>query len=108
MPNWLADSSFSNIVRQAWMRPGDWRNKVSEFKRIAKIWNRENFGNIFHKKSKILARLEGIDKSLMVRSNHRMEMLQKDLWRELEEILNQEELFWYQRASQVFPLGYSY
>lgn len=28
-----------------------------------------------------------------------MEMLQKDIWRELEEILNQEELFWYQIAS---------
>lgn len=61
-------------------------------------WNKEVFGNIFHKKRRLLARLEGIDCVRGTWDNPYLRQLQKYLWREYHEILLHEDLLWSQHA----------
>jgi len=44
-----------------------------------KEWNRSVFGNIFQRKCKVLARLNGIQKSLPKASNRFLSKLEKEL-----------------------------
>ena len=61
-------------------------------------WNKEVFGYIHKRKNNILARLAGIQRALeWHRSRHLME-LEVTLKRELESILSQEEILWYQKS----------
>lgn len=62
MANWLADESFKGVVQEAWSQCGDWHQAVASFQEKASKWNYESFGNIFHRKRRIMARLEGIDR----------------------------------------------
>ncbi|KAK8604437.1 hypothetical protein V6N13_099379 [Hibiscus sabdariffa] len=61
-------------------------------------WNMEVFGHIVLKKKKLLARLRGIDKALQSRYNEYLIDLDRTLRCELEEVMQQEELLWFQKS----------
>lgn len=73
-----------------------WRNSdsledvVHTFKREATIWNKEHFGNIFAKKKKIMARLNGIQRVITSNPSSSLLYLERKLQLELENVLNQE------------------
>ncbi|KAK9090350.1 hypothetical protein Sjap_023527 [Stephania japonica] len=62
-------------------------------------WNKECFGNIFHKKKVVLTRLDGLQKALETHTTKNLRELDKSLREELEHILTQEELLWLQRPN---------
>lgn len=95
---WLADPSFEEIVQEAWVDSPSWNVAVNDFQHKVTKWNSSHFGNIFHKKKRIMARLERIDRSLSRGHNRALEDLQKQLWKEYHEIMAQEELFWFQKS----------
>lgn len=88
------------MVREAWINQPNWTSVVNAFQDLVGDWNRKNFGNNFYKKRRLMARLEGIDRACAVGGNGHLKHLQHNLWKEYQDILNQEELFWYQRAKQ--------
>ena len=47
---WLSDPSFPNVVNQAWGQQKDLREVIDLFYNQANLWNKNHFGNIFHKK----------------------------------------------------------
>ena len=57
---WLSDPSFPNVVKQAWQQPRNLLEAIEVFSSQASIWNKNHFGNIFHKKKRVLARLDGV------------------------------------------------
>ena len=57
-------------------------------------WNRNHFGNIFVKKRRVIARLDGAQKALAKRPLEFLVELEKDLQRELNEVLNQKQKLW--------------
>lgn len=63
------------------------------FTEEVETWNRVVFGNISYRKSRIMKRLEGIDRRLNEEGNSHLVTLQRDLWKEYEDILVQEEIF---------------
>ncbi|XP_020978489.1 uncharacterized protein LOC110271693 [Arachis ipaensis] len=71
----------------------------------AKIWNNEVFGNIAKRKSRILARLNCISANLSFEPNPFLEDLQSCLWKELEDLLIQEEIYW-KKCSRCKWLNY--
>ena len=95
--SWLADPTFQNVVCQAWGNSGEWIRSVKKFHGLARQWNEECFGNILKKKTRLLGRLEGINSKLSVQSNPFLHNLQGKLWKELDSILLQEEVFWFQK-----------
>ncbi|XP_075674809.1 uncharacterized protein LOC142644001 [Castanea sativa] len=76
---WLSHSTFPRIVREAWVRPVTLPNTISSFISKAKAWNRDQFGNIFHCKRRICARLQGIQIALGVRPSEFLIDLEKTL-----------------------------
>lgn len=95
---WLTHETFPKLEEDSWKMRSDWLEFVSSFTSAAKVWNYTVFGNIFHKKERILRRLDGIDKALATGSSKDFLSLQKDLWKEYEEIILQEEMYWQQRS----------
>ena len=91
---WLSDSSFPNIVRNAWANQSNLVQATTTFVREAQVWNREHFGNILVKKKRLLARLLGIQKALAISPNLFLVNLDKQLQGELNKVLNNEEELW--------------
>lgn len=60
--------------------------------------NKVHFGNIFRRKKNVLARLSGVQKSLSERENDYLTGLEKELIQEYNQILYQEEIFWFQKS----------
>lgn len=52
------------------------------------------FGNIFARKKNIMARLNGIQRTLSIRSSNFLLNLENNLLKELDMVLNQEEELW--------------
>ena len=86
--------SFPSIVRDAWGRTNRLDEAVEKFTRDATEWNGNHFGNIIVKKRRGMARLDGAQKALAKRPSEFLVELEKDLQRELNEVLNQEQELW--------------
>lgn len=56
------------------------------------------FGNIFDRKFRCLARLGGVQKALQLRPSLKLADLEEALRRELDEVLEQEDIFWSQKS----------
>lgn len=63
-------------------------------------WNVSTFGNIHAKKRKLTARMEGIQRCLCNQPNHRLLKLHIKLKKDLETVLEQEELLWFQKSTE--------
>lgn len=57
---WLNDLSFPNIVWDAWGQSNQLDVAMDKFTRDTTTWNRDQFGNIFAKKRRVMARLDGV------------------------------------------------
>ena len=68
------------------------------FSRKASDWNKHHFGNIFGRKKRVLARLNGAQKALAETPSHSLVELEKSLHKELNDILCQEEELWVQKS----------
>lgn len=54
-------------------------------------WNRSTFGNVFHRKKKLMARLGGIERALEISLNDFLVNLQENLTKEYQDTLKQKE-----------------
>lgn len=70
------------------------------FKEWVQHWNTSVFGNIFRRKKRCLARLnlKGIQERLGRRPSRFLEELERQLISEYNDILEQEEIFWFKRS----------
>lgn len=73
---------------------------MDNFQGNAKNWDTNCFGNIFRKKRWLMSHIEGIDCKLGDGNDRGLEKHRAKLWQEYQEILLQEDAFWYQRARQ--------
>ena len=65
-----------------------------------KHWNMEVFGNIFNKKKCIIARLVGIQRALEIHNSRNLSALENQLKKDLDDVMAQEELLWFQKSRQ--------
>ena len=91
---WLSHPSFPDIVRDAWANPSSLLHAVSKFTDKAKVWNRNVFGNLFHRKKRILARLRGVQIALSNKPNNFLVWFEQELCTKLSEVLKLEEEYW--------------
>ncbi|XP_075665909.1 uncharacterized protein LOC142635672 [Castanea sativa] len=95
---WLSNLSFPGIVSESWSRSGPFQVAIDCFSRKASEWNRNHFGNIFRRKRRVLARLNGIQKALADNPSHSLIEMEKTLYKELNVLLCQEEELWVQKS----------
>lgn len=77
-----------------------WQRILIESANVLPKWNKTDFGNIHHRKKHLLARIGGIQKSIMNNSRNGMLKLEKKLRTYLDEVLNQEELLWFKKSRE--------
>lgn len=76
---WLTDASFPDVIRKAWANQLNLAQATSRFTREVQVWNREKFGNIFARKKRLWARLNGVHKAMASNPNAFMVNLEKQL-----------------------------
>ncbi|XP_057761117.1 uncharacterized protein LOC130981550 [Arachis stenosperma] len=96
LASWLTHENFNSMLKTNWKDEISMDQNVTNFMEAAKVWNKEVFGDIYRKKNRILARLNGISLKLGFEVNPFLEDLQTELWKELEAIFIQEEILWKQ------------
>ena len=93
---WLSDLSFLGVVQEAWGQARPLQESIENFSRKAVDWNKYHFGNIFGRKKRVMARLNGIQKAIAAHPSHSLLKLQKVLQNDLNALLDQEEELWVQ------------
>ncbi|XP_019160908.1 PREDICTED: uncharacterized protein LOC109157460 [Ipomoea nil] len=90
---WFLHPNFSNIIKNNWNAEYDLEHTKKELASKLQNWNRNSFGNIFQRKRRVLARINGVQRALEIHPRTDLIRLSNKLQMELEEILNQEELY---------------
>lgn len=90
---WILDPSYQNLVNQVWdSNAGETLGKLELLSNHLVEWNKEVFGNVYARKKRVLARLEGTQNCLDNNPNSRFH---QDLLTHLQDefllILEQEE-----------------
>ena len=96
--SWLLNDGFNKFVREEWHVNAEYAQNVNNFTDKVGKWNRDVFGNIFRRKQKILARLGGIQRALENHNSRNLISLETQLRKDLDEVMAQEEIYWYQKA----------
>ncbi|XP_019457635.1 PREDICTED: uncharacterized protein LOC109358024 [Lupinus angustifolius] len=92
---WTTHLDFDNVVQVAWQHGA--RGVVEGLDRIRQdsiAFNKSVFGNIFRRKRRVEARIQGIQRKLEVIEAHDLARLEVQLRREYNNILHQEECLW--------------
>ena len=87
---WLLHPNFHRIVREAWPEGIPLKAATTDFTRKARKWNYEVFGNLFTRKKRVLARLNGTQKVLANNPTEYLMRLKNQLIEEYSSILLQE------------------
>ncbi|CAL5362434.1 unnamed protein product [Camellia sinensis] len=96
---WMSHPGLIEVVKSSWhFMNNKLLDATAEFTHRVNAWNKEIFGNIFKRKRRLLARIEGIQKVLAVQFSHNLQHLENDLIKEYNETLLQEEMLWFQKS----------
>ena len=95
---WLNHGKFHEFVKNNWIASAPIIPFLKTFAHKIQRWNKEEFYNIFRKKSELWARLEGIQKLLAQGHQPHLIKLESKLRKEMESVLNDEEMLWFQKS----------
>ncbi|XP_019179248.1 PREDICTED: uncharacterized protein LOC109174466 [Ipomoea nil] len=97
---WASHANFQPLVKSCWSTNRSLNSNKNEMAVALSSWNINTFGNIFHRKNRLLARLGGIQRSLSLGARSDLIRLERRLRKELDETLHQEEMVWFQRSRE--------
>ena len=75
------------MVKQAWQQPRNLLEAIEVFSRQASLWNKNHFRNIFYKKKRVLARVDGVQRALASQPSASLVALENRLIQELDVVL---------------------
>ncbi|XP_028786509.1 uncharacterized protein LOC114742412 [Neltuma alba] len=97
--SWALHEDFKKFVRGNWKSQVPWTENIHQFTSACTTWNKEVFGHTNSRKKSLLCRLEGISRvEARVSLSPELLDLQRQLGKELDEVLLQESLIWAQKA----------
>ncbi|XP_061373379.1 uncharacterized protein LOC133315733 [Gastrolobium bilobum] len=96
--SWQCDPRFNNFFKANWKKDTSMCDSLKSFAHALKDRNKNVFGFIQHKKNRIIARLDGIQKLSSCNNSRQLEKLEANLKKELSGILDQEEHLWFQKS----------
>lgn len=97
---WLSNEGLEQTIRDKWNPNGKLRENIRTIIPALEYWSKHVFGSIRRKKDKLLARLAGIQKKTLMGKHSGLVKLEKRLQDELDDVLYQEELHWYQKSRE--------
>ncbi|XP_031124225.1 uncharacterized protein LOC116026939 [Ipomoea triloba] len=97
---WASHHSFLDLIKNNWRMDDTVWNNREHMATTFKQWNRNVFGNIHHRKNNLLRRLDGIQRQLHHANHAGLIKLERKIRKELEDVLHQEEILWFQQARE--------
>lgn len=95
---WITHKDFDVVFRDAWDSGVDLLDAVTVTKENLQVWNAEVFGSILTRKRVLMARLAGIQRSEAYDSSSFLQTLEKELLRDYQDTLYQEEILFYHKS----------
>ncbi|KAL8171581.1 hypothetical protein V2J09_023385 [Rumex salicifolius] len=96
---WLTHPDCTKFIDSNWQRDiGTIATLFALLRDELIVWNKDKFGNVFAKKDKLLRRIQDIDSAIANGGPSRLMSLQNKLRIELELVLLQEKMFWFQKV----------
>lgn len=92
---WMTHSDFQKVIQHEWLYQQTLNINVSKVANSLSKWNYSTFGNIHRRKKKLIARIEGVQRCLNYQPRNRLIKLESKLRKELDKVLEQEELLWF-------------
>ena len=77
---------------------------LADFTTRVSSWNKLEFGNIFHQKRRLLARINGVQKALARHPSDSLLKLEADLSSQFQSVLRMEEEFWTLKSRMEWSL----
>ncbi|CAL1354334.1 unnamed protein product [Linum trigynum] len=97
---WLSNNDFDTQVADGWDQQASLPVALEKLATSLSQWSKSTFGNIFHKKRRLLSRIQGIQDKVANNFSRGLYKLQTKLERELDQVLEQEEVYWFQRSRE--------
>ena len=97
---WFKHSEFHKVVQLVLNKENCLLTNNASLAITIVDWNKSTFGNIYKKKRGILARIAGIQKFITNHHNNHLLKLDTKLRKDLNDILAQEEILWYQNSRE--------
>lgn len=97
---WFTNKDLEEVVRNNWNRNLALTDNIHNLVPELKSWNDKVFGCIAKKKNRLMARIAGVQKKLLNDKHEGLFKLDRKLQKELEEVLRQEELHWFQKSRE--------
>ncbi|GLT80127.1 hypothetical protein SLA2020_515820 [Shorea laevis] len=96
---WLTHANFGVVFSEAWLANAhSLTMAISSVREACTQWNKNVFGDLFHKKRHLHARLTGIQNSQHYLTSQFLQSLEVELLDEYHKVLHAEELFWCQKS----------
>ncbi|CAI9099244.1 OLC1v1036029C1 [Oldenlandia corymbosa var. corymbosa] len=101
---WLLHQDFDVVGKEHWKPAENFVEVEGNFATGVTKWNNVSFGNIFRRKRRALARLGGIQRAKENYTSKKLERLEVEISKELDDILAQEELLLMQKSNREWVL----
>ena len=96
---WLTHPSYNETISTYWETNLDITQNINNMEVALRSWSKDIFGDIRKRKSRILNRIGGVQRQVVVgRGNRFLIRLEKSLQDELSTLLFQEEMIWHQKS----------
>ncbi|XP_058733621.1 uncharacterized protein LOC131605261 [Vicia villosa] len=96
---WMLNETYKSMLQEAWQEEQSILVNLGNVTRGIDKWKFDSFDKIKHMKKVLMRRLEGVQRKLQARDNYGgMRRLEKQIQQELSDILNKEEIMWFQRS----------
>ncbi|KAJ4836400.1 hypothetical protein Tsubulata_039886 [Turnera subulata] len=96
--SWITHEDYGSFVSRNWEGHLQWSQTLEKFSTKLLVWQKTVFGSTTTKKRQLLTRLQGIQVYLDKKPSRFLSNLELEFRCELDKILAQEELEWYQRS----------
>ncbi|CAL1400518.1 unnamed protein product [Linum trigynum] len=97
---WFMNNQFADFFAGSWDCDAPLQQALKDLVPKLMDWNKSVFGIINHRKKRLLARIQGVQERLACSFAPSLIKLQAKLERELDILLEQEEVIWFQRAKE--------
>ena len=97
---WLKHDGFKELLQNSWKTDVSTPNALSGLRRTLQKWNREVFGMVQQKKEKLVTDIKAVQDLIELAPTDVMLTKEADLITELDGVLEQEEVLWFQKSRE--------
>ena len=97
---WLQHSNFQELLSASWDRDIDTREALARLGATLRKWNKEVFGNVQRRKEELVMKIKDIQERIEQNNSDEMLVREEELLKELEIVLEQEEVIWFQKSRE--------